>query len=89
VKDFQNRSEETSQLAMIKRFKPKNKDNLNNVRHEARKHFRNKKREHLKEFATHSKNTRDSYREIKEYKNGHQPITNIAVDENRIHSNFK
>jgi hypothetical protein len=37
-----------------------NGDNLNSVRHEARRHFRNKKREYLKdkinEFATNSKN---------------------------------
>jgi hypothetical protein len=37
-----------------------NGDNLNNVRHEASRHFSNKKREYLKdrinEFATYSKN---------------------------------
>lgn len=42
-----------------------------------------KRGQYLKEFATHSKNTGDSYREIKEFKNSHQPITNIAMDENR------
>jgi hypothetical protein len=47
-----------------------NGDNLNNVRHEASKHFRNKKREYLKEkindLATNSKNknVRDLYRGI-------------------------
>jgi hypothetical protein len=45
-----------------------NGDNLNNVRREASRHFRNKKREHLKdkikELATNSKNKniRDLYR---------------------------
>jgi hypothetical protein len=44
-----------------------NGDNLNNVRREASRHFRNKKREYLKgkikELATHSrnKNSRDLY----------------------------
>jgi hypothetical protein len=47
-----------------------NGDNLNNVRREAIRHFRNKKREYLKdkinELATNSKNKniRDLYREI-------------------------
>jgi hypothetical protein len=66
---------------MVTRFKPKKEANLNNVSHEARKHFRNKMREYLKEFATHSKNAGDSYRGIKEFKNCHQPITNMAMDE--------
>jgi hypothetical protein len=45
-------------------------DNLNNVRYEARRYFRNKKREYLKdkinELATNSKNKniRDLYREV-------------------------
>jgi hypothetical protein len=44
--------------------------NLNNARHEARRHFRNKKREHLEdkinELATNSKNknVRDPYRGV-------------------------
>jgi hypothetical protein len=47
-----------------------NGDNLNNVRREARRHFRNKKREYLKdkinELTTNSKNKniRDLYRRI-------------------------
>jgi hypothetical protein len=47
-----------------------NGDNLNNVRREARMHFRNEKREYLKdksnEFATNSKNrnSSDLYRGI-------------------------
>jgi hypothetical protein len=47
-----------------------NGDNLNNVRHEASRYFRNKKREYLKhkinELAMNNKNKniRDLYREI-------------------------
>jgi hypothetical protein len=53
-----------------------NRDNLNNVRHEASRQFRNKKREYLKgkinELVTNSKNKniRDLYREINEFKRG-------------------
>jgi hypothetical protein len=49
-------------------------DNLNNVRREASRHFRNKKREYQKykmnELATNSKNKniRDLYRGINEFK---------------------
>jgi hypothetical protein len=56
-----------------------NEDNLNNVRREASRHFRNKKREYLKdkinELATNSKNKniRDIYRGIIGYKRGYQP----------------
>jgi hypothetical protein len=50
-----------------------NGDNLNNVRREACRHFRNKKREYLKdkinELATNStkKNVRDMYRGMNEF----------------------
>jgi hypothetical protein len=53
-----------------------NGDNLNNVRPEASRHFRNKKGEYLKdkinELATNSKNKkiRDLYRGINEFKRG-------------------
>jgi hypothetical protein len=65
-----------------------NGDNLNSVRHEASRHFRNKKREHLKDkindLATNSKNKkiRDLYRGIKEFKRGYQPRNNLVKDEN-------
>jgi hypothetical protein len=55
-----------------------NGDNLNNVRREASRHFRNKKREYLKdkinELATNStnKNIRHLYRGINEFKRGYQ-----------------
>jgi uncharacterized NAD(P)/FAD-binding protein YdhS len=56
-----------------------NVDNLNNVRREASRHFRNKKKEYLKtkisELETNSKNKniRDLYRGIKDCKKGYQP----------------
>jgi uncharacterized protein YaaR (DUF327 family) len=65
-----------------------NGDNLNNVRREASRYFRNKKREYLKgkinELATNSKNKniRDLYRGINEFKRGYQPRNNLVKDEN-------
>jgi hypothetical protein len=64
-----------------------NGDNLSNIRHETSSHFRNKKREYLKdkivELATNSKNKniRDLYREINNFKRGYQPRSNIVKDE--------
>jgi hypothetical protein len=64
-----------------------NSHNLNNARHEASRHFRNKKREYLKakidELETSSKNKsiRELYREITDFKKGYQPRTNIVNDE--------
>jgi hypothetical protein len=58
---------------------------VNNIRHEASKHFRNKKREYLKEknyeLATKSrnKNIRDLYGRINEFKRGYQLITKLNV----------
>jgi Fe-S cluster assembly ATPase SufC len=51
--------------------------NLNNIRHEASRHFRTKKSEYLKykinELATNSKNKyiKDLHRGINEFKNGY------------------
>jgi hypothetical protein len=64
-----------------------NGDKLNNVRREASRHFRNKKREYLKdkiyELATNSKNNiRDLYRGINEFKRGYQPRNNLVKYEN-------
>jgi hypothetical protein len=65
-----------------------NGDNLNNVRREANRHFRNKKRQFVKvkinEVATNSKNknTRDLYRGINEFKKGYQLRNNFMKDEN-------
>jgi preprotein translocase subunit Sec63 len=62
-------------------------DNQNNVRREASRHFRNKKREYLKdkinELATNkNKNIRNLYRGINEFKRGYQPRNNLVKDEN-------
>jgi hypothetical protein len=65
-----------------------NGDNLNNVRREASRNFRNKKREYLKdkinELATNSKNKniRDLYRGINEFKTSYQLRNNLVKDEN-------
>jgi hypothetical protein len=60
-----------------------NEGNLSDIRREASRHFRNKKREQLKdkinELETNSKNKniRDLYRCINEFKKGYQPRTNL------------
>jgi hypothetical protein len=65
-----------------------NGDNLNNVRLEASRHFRNKKSEYLKDKINYlarnskSKNTKDLYRGISEFKRGYQPLNNLVKDEN-------
>jgi hypothetical protein len=62
-----------------------NLDNLNKARHEASRHFRNKKREYLKakinELETNSKNIRELYRGISDFKKGYQIRINIVKDE--------
>jgi len=65
-----------------------NVDNLNNVRHDASRLFREKKKEYLKakieELETNSKikNIRDLYRGINNFKKGYQPTTSIVKDDN-------
>jgi hypothetical protein len=65
-----------------------NEVNLNNVRREASRHFKNKMGEYLKdkinELATNSKNknTRDLYSRINEFKRGYQSRINLVKDEN-------
>jgi predicted metalloendopeptidase len=62
-------------------------DNLNNIRCEASRHFRNKKRGYLKdkisELAMDSKNRniRDLYRGINEFKRGYHLRNNLVKDE--------
>jgi hypothetical protein len=62
-------------------------DKLNNVRHEAIRHFRNKKNAYLnakiENLETNSKikNIRDLYRGISEFKKGYQPRTTIVKEE--------
>jgi hypothetical protein len=57
-----------------------NGDNLNNIRNEASRHFRNKKRQYLKvkidELETNSKN-KNLYRGINECKRSYQPKSNF------------
>jgi hypothetical protein len=61
-----------------------NEDNLSDVRREASRHFRNKKREYLKdkikelESNSKNKNIRDVYRGINEFKKGYQPRTKFV-----------
>jgi hypothetical protein len=65
-----------------------NGDNLNNVRLEAGRHFRNENREYLKdkinELATNSKNKniRDLYRGINEFQRDYQPRNNLVKEQN-------
>jgi hypothetical protein len=64
-----------------------NEDNLRNVRRDASRCFRNKKREYLKgkitdiELNSKNKNIRDLHRGITEFKKGYQPKTNLVKDE--------
>jgi hypothetical protein len=64
------------------------RDNLNNVRREASRYFRNKKREYLKDIINElpmnskNKNIRDQGREIIGFKRGYQPRNNLVKDEN-------
>jgi hypothetical protein len=65
-----------------------NGDNLQNLRRETSRTFRNKKRECLKgkinELETNNikKNIRDLYRDINEFKKGYHPTISIIKDEN-------
>ena len=64
-----------------------NADDLNNVRRDASRHFRNKKKAYLRakieELETNSKinNIRDLYRGINDMKKGCQPRTRTVKDE--------
>jgi hypothetical protein len=64
-----------------------NEDSLSDVRREASRHFRNKKREYLKdkindlESNSKNKNIRHLYRGIYEFKKGYQPRNNLVKDE--------
>jgi len=64
-----------------------NVDHLNNIRREASRHFRNKKKEYLKakigELETNSKikSIRDLYRGISDFNQGYHPRTNIVKEQ--------
>jgi hypothetical protein len=65
-----------------------NGDNLQNLKCETSRTFRNNKREYLKgkmnelETNNNNKNIRDLCRDLKEFKKGYQPRINIIKDEN-------
>jgi hypothetical protein len=65
-----------------------NGDNLNSARYEASRHFRNKRREYLKDkikdlaMNSKSKDIRDLYRGINEFKRDCQPRNNLVKNEN-------
>ena len=64
----------------------RNVDNLNTVRHEASRYFKNKKaylKAKIEDLETNSmiKNIRDLYRGISDFKKGYQPRTNVVKDE--------
>jgi hypothetical protein len=65
----------------------RNVENMNNVRRDTSRHFRNKNKTYLKakieELETNSKinNIRDLYRGINDIKKGYQPRTRIVMDE--------
>jgi hypothetical protein len=73
---------------VVKNLSQINGGNLQNVRHETSRTFRNKKREYLRgrinELETNNKteNIRDLYRVINEFKKGFQPRINIIKNEN-------
>jgi hypothetical protein len=65
-----------------------NRDNLQSLRHDTNRTFRNKKREYLKdkindlETNNKNKNITDLYGDISEFTKGYQPGTNIIKDAN-------
>jgi hypothetical protein len=65
-----------------------NGDNMNNVKSEESRYFKNKKKEYQKDKINEllkdskNKNIRDFYRGINEYKRGFQPRSNLVNDEN-------
>jgi hypothetical protein len=77
-----------AKLQWLQNLSQVNGDNMDNVRREASRTFRTKKREYLKnkinELETNSKNKniRDLYRSINEFKKGYQPRTNMVKAEN-------
>jgi hypothetical protein len=64
-----------------------NEYNLSDLRREANRHFRNKKREYLEDkiqeldLSSKNKNIRDLYSGINEFKKGYQPRTDLVKDE--------
>jgi hypothetical protein len=81
------RLKEAGKMRWIHEPSQSNVDNLNNVRRDASRHFRNKKKAYLKakidEIETYSKikNIRDLYRSTSDFKKAFQLRTNIVKDE--------
>jgi hypothetical protein len=79
---------ETRQNAGLQDPSETNGVNLNNIRRETSKHFRNNKREYLKDkINDHAKNSknrtiRDLYRGTNVVKRGHQPRSYLMKDQN-------
>jgi hypothetical protein len=77
-----------AKLQWLQNPRQMNGDNMNNLRQESSRTFRNKKWEHLMgkmdELETNrkNKNIRDLYRGVNEFKKGYQPRVNIIKDEN-------
>jgi hypothetical protein len=77
-----------AKLQLLQNPNQTNGDNLQNLRRETSRTFRNKKREYLKskinELETNNKdkNVRDLHRGTNEFKKGYQPRINIIKDEN-------
>jgi hypothetical protein len=71
-----------------------NGDNLNNVRHDSCRTFKNREREFPKEKTneletnSENKNIRDLHIGINEFEKDYQPRTNIVKDENDLLADF-
>jgi hypothetical protein len=82
------RSKEASKIALITGSIQNLWSNLNNVRCEATRHFRNKNLEYLKSkinelgMNSNKTNIRDSYKGMNEFKRGHKPSCNVVKNEN-------
>jgi gas vesicle protein len=74
-------SKEASQIAVVP--SKMNGDNLNNVRYVTSTHFRNKKKEYLKDKLNEltDKIIIEIYRGIHDFKRGYQPRSNLVKDE--------
>jgi hypothetical protein len=80
--------EKQAKLKWLQNASQINGNNLQNLRCETRRTFRNMKRKYLKdkinevETNNKNKNIRNMYRGINEFKKGYQPRINIIKDEN-------
>jgi hypothetical protein len=78
--------QKTRQIALVTESKPNNWNNLNNIRCETHKHFRNRKGQYLKDrinvLATNSKNKkiRGLRRGINKFKKDYQHNTKLIYD---------